>query len=97
MQAELMAASGAIIPPPMGVALWLGGGLAAFLLARIIPLGRPAARTQELVFATVTAFVAGVAATAMDFGGWAEADWRAGVFAFLGALAVAGMIRASRA
>jgi hypothetical protein len=81
----------------MGVALWLGGGFVAFLLARIIPLGRPRRRLAELVFATVTALAAGVAATAMDFGGWAEADWRAGAFAFLGALAIVGMIRASRA
>jgi hypothetical protein len=81
----------------MGVALWLGGGLAAFLLARIIPLGRPPGRVAELAIATVTALVLGVGATAMDFGGWAEADWRACAFALLGALAAVGLIRASRA
>jgi hypothetical protein len=35
----------------------------------------------------------GVTATALDFGGWNEPDWRAGLFVFLGALAAAGAIR----
>jgi hypothetical protein len=35
----------------------------------------------------------GVAATALDFGGWNEPDWRAGLFVFLGAMAAAGAFR----
>lgn len=39
------------------------------------------------------AFLLGVAATALDFGGWHEPDWRAALFAFLGALAAAALFR----
>jgi hypothetical protein len=38
--------------------------------------------------------IAGAVATALDFGGWNEPDWRAGVFAFASALAVIGWMRA---
>jgi fluoride ion exporter CrcB/FEX len=80
----------------MGIALWLGGGVVAFLLARIVPLGRGSARLGELTVAVVTAMALGVVATAFDFGGWREPDWRAGLFAFLGALAMVGVLRAAR-
>lgn len=78
----------------MGIGLWLGSGLAAWILARIIPLRRGPGRWAELAAALVTALLLGTLATALDFGGWNEADWRAGLFAFLGALAAAGVIRA---
>ena len=47
----------------------------------------------ELVAAIVIAFLLGVAATALDFGGWRELDWRAGLLAFLGAAAAVGIFR----
>ena len=37
--------------------------------------------------------VLGVAATALDFGGWNELDWRAAVFSALGSLALVGLMR----
>lgn len=77
----------------MGLALWLGCGAAAFLSARIVPLLRPPAWWPELTAALVTALLLGALATALDFGGWREPDWRAGLFAFLGAFAAAGLAR----
>ena len=76
----------------MGVALWIGSGALAWALARIIPSGR-AGWLPELAAALGTAVVLGLAATAMDFGGWRELDWRAGLFVFLGALALLGCVR----
>jgi hypothetical protein len=81
----------------VGVGLWLGSGFAASVLARIIPLRRRPAFWPELAAAIVTALLLGAVATALDFGGWNAPDWRAGVFAFLGAVAAVGAIRAVRA
>jgi len=80
----------------VGVSLWLGGGVAAFVLARIIPLARRKGWVAELSATIVTALVLGFVATALDFGGWNEPDWRAGLFAFFGATAVVGALRAAR-
>lgn len=77
----------------MGIALWIGCGALAFLAARVIPAGRSRAWIGELAAALVVAFLLGVAATALDFGGWKELDWRAGLFAFLGAFAADGLVR----
>jgi len=41
----------------------------------------------------VTAFVLGVVATGLDFGGWSEPDPRAGLFTFLGSGAILGILR----
>ncbi len=64
----------------MGVALWLLCGTAAFTICRFVEAGRPRPWAGELISALVVAFAAGVAATALDFGGWNEIDWRAGAF-----------------
>jgi hypothetical protein len=77
----------------MGIALWLACGITAFAVARIIPLLRLAQWWPELVAAALTAVGAGLAATALDFGGWNELDWRGGVFAFLCAFALAALVR----
>jgi len=77
----------------VGLACWITCGLAAFLLARIIPTGRRRARIGELLIALASAAILGGVATALDFGGWRELDWRAGLFAFLGALALIGVFR----
>jgi hypothetical protein len=45
------------------------------------------------VIAIVAAMLLGVLATALDFGGWRELDWRAGLFAFFGSLAATGFFR----
>ena len=63
------------------------------MVARIVPLGRGGGRWSELAAAIVTALLLGTLATALDFGGWNEPDWRAAVFAFLGAFAAAGVVR----
>ena len=77
----------------MGVGLWMVSGLAAWVLARLIPVARPKSWIVELVLAIIAAVLLGLAATLGDFGGWREPDWRAGLFAFFGAFAVAGVFR----
>ena len=77
----------------MGIALWVVAGLAAFSFARIVPVGRKTGIFGELLVSIAAATLLGVAATALDFGGWNEPDWRAGLFAFLGAAAAAGVAR----
>lgn len=79
----------------MGIALWAIGGVAAFCIARTVPIGRrgwPA----ELVAGVGVAILLGVVATAMDFGGWKEPDWRAGLFAFFGAATAIAVVRLLR-
>jgi uncharacterized membrane protein YeaQ/YmgE (transglycosylase-associated protein family) len=80
----------------MGIALWLGAGVAAFVVARLLPLRRGRGWLVELLAALLASSAAGLVATALDFGGWQEPDWGAGVFAFLGAFAAAGFARAFR-
>ena len=79
----------------MGAVMWVAAAVVAFFLARVIPL-RPGRKLPEVVIAVVTALLLGVLATALDFGGWNEPDWRAGVFCLLGALAAVGTYRAVR-
>jgi len=78
----------------VGVASWVVSGIAAFLIARIIPFSRQTYWKTELVTATVAAIGAGVAATILDFGGWRDLDWRSAAFAFCIALALTGVVRA---
>jgi hypothetical protein len=77
--------------PIVGVSLWIVAGGAAWLIARFIPAGR--GRWSEAIAALVISMIAGVAATALDFGGWNEPDWRAIVFVFLCAAAAIGVVR----
>ena len=77
----------------MGVALWIAAGLGAWIVARLIPVARTNSWLVELILAILTAALLGLAATAGDFGGWKEADWRAGLFAFFGSFAVLGVFR----
>ena len=80
----------------MGIALWIAAGLAAFLVARIVPTSRRSVWFPELAVSIAFAAIAGLVATALDFGGWKELDWRAGTFAFFVAFAVLGAMRALR-
>ncbi len=73
----------------MGLALWLISGVAAFGCARIVPFLRPPRWLAELIASLLTAALLGLVSTALDFGGWNEPDWRAGLFAFFGAFAAA--------
>lgn len=77
----------------MGIALWVLSGAAAFLLARIIPQGRRPAWLGELLVSLATGLALGVAATALDFGGWREPDWRAALFVLFGAMTAAAGFR----
>ncbi|HYI08647.1 MAG TPA: hypothetical protein VEK57_06225 [Thermoanaerobaculia bacterium] len=78
----------------MGIPLWLASGIAAWALARIVPPGRRPGWLAELILSVLTALLLGAVATAMDFGGWQEPDWRAVVFAGVGALGTIGVWRA---
>lgn len=80
----------------MGVALWLLCGVALFAASRFIAAGRPAGFVSELLLVTGMSFAAGLGATALDFGGWNEPDWRAGVFVILCAFTAIGISRAIR-
>jgi hypothetical protein len=77
----------------MGLVLWVVSSVAAFLLARMAPWRRRRAWLGEFLAAVFTGLLLGVLATALDFGGWEEPDWRAALFVFLGALAAAGVFR----
>ena len=77
----------------MGVTLWIAAGLMAWIVARIMPMARPRSWIAELALSLITGALLGLAATAADFGGWREPDWRAGLFAFFGAFAVLGVFR----
>jgi hypothetical protein len=76
----------------MGVVLWIGSAVLAWAVARIIPSGR-VHWAAELTLGVAAACLLGLVATALDFGGWAEIDWRAGLFTLLGALAALGCLR----
>ena len=77
----------------MGIALWVVSSVAAFLLARMAPWRRRPAWVGEFSVSIATGLLLGATATALDFGGWSEPDWRAGLFAFVGAFAAAGLFR----
>jgi hypothetical protein len=81
----------------MGIVLWLAAGLVALLVARIIPPLRPVQRTAEAAAALGGAFAAGVASTALDFGGWNEPDARSGFFALFTGLTIVALVRWTRA
>lgn len=77
----------------MGVALWLGCAMVVFFIARRVSYARPVRWTGELVTALLGALAMGTLATALDFGGWNEPDWRAGLFVFFATAAVIGALR----
>jgi len=79
--------------PLVGLALWLVTSVAAFFLARMAPWRRRPAWIGEVSVAIASGLLLGAMATALDFGGWSEPDWRAGLFVFLGAFAAAGVFR----
>lgn len=77
----------------MGIALWVVMSVAAFVLARMAPWRRRPVWIGEVAVSLAAGLLLGAVATALDFGGWSEPDWRAGLFVFLGALAAAGTFR----
>lgn len=73
--------------------MWILAGLGAFGVARLIRAGRTSRWWPEALIAVVFAIAAGLTATALDFGGWKELDWRAGAFAFCCAFGAIGLSR----
>jgi hypothetical protein len=71
-------------------------GIVACVIARIVPSLRRTQWLSELLLSLMTAAAAGLGATALDFGGWNEADWRAGVFAFACSFALIAWVRVMR-
>lgn len=76
----------------MGIALWLAAGGTACVAARFIRKLRQS-WPGELAVSLVSAILLGAIATALDFGGWAEADWRAGSFVLFGSFTAIGSYR----
>jgi uncharacterized membrane protein YeaQ/YmgE (transglycosylase-associated protein family) len=76
--------------------MWIVTGAGAALLARLVDAGRPPGWFLEVVLGIVAACAAGLAATALDFGGWREPDWRAALFTFFTAAAAVGLFRLTR-
>ena len=77
----------------MGIALWLGCALVVFFAVRRVTHGRTKRWGGELFAAIASALVLGITSTALDFGGWNEPDWRAGIFVLCGSAAVVGSVR----
>ncbi len=80
----------------MGIVIWLLAGAAAFGAAALLKSGGALRWPIELTIALVAAVVFGLVATAFDFGGWNEPDWRAGLFCLFGAAVVLAMARLAR-
>jgi peptidoglycan/LPS O-acetylase OafA/YrhL len=80
----------------MGIALWMVCAVAVFLVIRRVPFGRPKSWIAELLTSILSGFLLGALATALDFGGWREADWRAALFVLFGCAAIAGAFRLIR-
>jgi hypothetical protein len=77
----------------MGIALWLGCATAIFFIARTVGYARPSRWIGELITSLSSAMAMGIIATALDFGGWNERDWRAGLFVFFATAAIVGILR----
>ena len=77
----------------MGLLMWVLAGVAAAATARLASPGKTRGWLLELLAAVATACIFGAIATLLDFGGWKEPDWRAGLFALAGAALVLGLIR----
>lgn len=80
----------------MGALTWVVASMAAVLLAHWMPIRRRHAAALEAVVAIIAGVICGIGATALDFGGWTEPDWRAALLAFFGAFALVGALRIPR-
>ena len=80
----------------MGLGMWAAAGVLAFGVARFLRSGGAAGWPIELAVAIASAISFGLVATAFDFGGWRELDWRAGAFALAGAGFVLALLRFAR-
>jgi hypothetical protein len=77
----------------MGIALWMACAGVVFFTIRNIRFLRPAGWLRELVGVVIGALILGEIATALDFGGWNELDWRAALFVLFGTFAISALLR----
>jgi uncharacterized membrane protein YeaQ/YmgE (transglycosylase-associated protein family) len=77
----------------MGIALWIACSGVVFLAIRNVRFRRPAGWVGELFAVIIGALILGCVATALDFGGWNELDWRAALFVLFGSFAISGLLR----
>jgi len=80
----------------MGIVLWMACAVAVFFTIRNVRFGRSAGWVAELFATVIGSLILGAIATALDFGGWNELDWRAGLFVFFGSMAIGGVVRVGR-
>jgi hypothetical protein len=80
----------------VGIALWVVSGFGAAAVARLVPLGKSERWVAEGLIGVSTSLILGLMATALDFGGWNEVDWRTSLFSGFGAFAAIGAFRAAR-
>lgn len=80
----------------MGIGIWLLSAAAAAAVTQIIPAGRDGRWVVESLLAIGVGLMLGVLATALDFGGWNEIDWRAAALSALGGFLAVGVSRLIR-
>jgi len=76
----------------MGIASWAAAGLGVAIVARLITAGRTGFM-RETIASVVISLLAGLFATALDFGGWRIIDGRAIGFAALAASTSIALVR----
>jgi hypothetical protein len=77
----------------MGLLLWIVSGLLAFGMAKSLRSGGALPWPIELAISIAAAVLFGFVATAFDFGGWKELEWRAGLFGLFGSAALIALAR----
>ncbi|HEV7426043.1 MAG TPA: hypothetical protein VGQ46_06710 [Thermoanaerobaculia bacterium] len=77
----------------MGIALWILCAAAVFFTIRNVRFLKPTGWLLELVTAILSALLLGGIATALDFGGWNDPDWRAALFILFGCAAISAVLR----
>ena len=80
----------------MGLVIWVAAGVIAFAVARMLKSGGAASWPVELLVAIAAGVAFGLIATAFDFGGWKELEWRAAAFALAGASLALAVVRFAR-
>jgi hypothetical protein len=77
------------------VVTWAVAGLIAFAIARVLKSGGALTWRAEAGIAVGAAMVFGLIATAFDFGGWRELEWRSALFALAGSSVILALGRAA--
>jgi hypothetical protein len=77
----------------VGIATWLAAAALALAIGRTVLSRSPRSLRIEIPLVSLAACCYGLVATALGFGGWNEIDWRAALFAFLGALTILPLAR----